>query len=214
MYVGETSNKRPAIRTSVSMTPVEMLYERARTSPNGIAFVAGHDQWNYARLAARVERLARDLAEHGIRKSDRIALHISTRPELVIAIYASFHAGAVAVPLNHRLNAAELKLILELVRPALYIGDAEVYREMDAIDCSILPYEKRFVTGDTRRNNDALPWEKLFSSMSGPLPVVTDIHSPAVLMATTGTSRVPNFITHTHAALAAVFGLPFMCDAA
>lgn len=212
MCVEKTSSKRPAIRASVSMTPVEMLYERARTSPNGIAFIDGNDRWNYTRLAARVERLARGLDEHGIQKGDRIALHLSARPDWLIAIYGGFHVGAVAVPLDHRLKAAELKRILEQVQPALYLYDADVNPEVDAVDCSILPYEKRFMTGDTRLNNDALPWETLFSSISGPVPVVADVHAPAVLMATVGTSGLPNFATHTHKTLTAIFGLPFMRD--
>jgi long-chain acyl-CoA synthetase len=57
-----------------SITPIEALYQRARTSPNGVAFIVGHDTWNYGWLAAQAERLARGLAGRGIRKGDRIAL--------------------------------------------------------------------------------------------------------------------------------------------
>ncbi len=60
-----------------SMTPIEALYQRARTSPNGVAFIVGDDKWKYGWLAAQAERLARGLAG-GIRKGDRIAL----RPQI------------------------------------------------------------------------------------------------------------------------------------
>jgi long-chain acyl-CoA synthetase len=194
-----------------SMTPIEALYQRARTSPNGVAFIVGDDKWKYGWLAAQAERLARGLAGRGIRKGDRIALHMPNRPEFVVAVYACFHIGAIAVPLNNRLEAVELKPLLERLRPALYIGDANLYGKVEAIDGSILPREKRFVAGDMREDKGVRPWASLLSEGSVPLPVAADIHSPAVLLATLGTTGVPKFVIHTQATLAALFGLPFMC---
>lgn len=193
------------------MTPIEALYQRARTSPNGVAFIVGDDKWKYGWLAAQAERLARGLAGRGIRKGDRIALQMPNRPEFVVAVYACFHIGVVAVPLNSRLKTVELKPLLDQLQPALYICDANLYSQVDAIDCSILPREKRFVAGDMREDKGVQPWASLLSDGSAPLPVTADVHSPAVLLATSGTTGVPKFVIHTHATLAALFGLPFMC---
>ena len=124
-----------------SMTPIEALYQRARTSPNGVAFIVGDDKWKYGWLAAQAERVARGLAGRGIRKGNRIALHMPNRPEFVVAVYACFHIGAVAVPLNNRLEAADLKPLLERLRPALYIGDANLYSKIDAIDGSMFTHD-------------------------------------------------------------------------
>jgi long-chain acyl-CoA synthetase len=194
-----------------SMTPIEALYQRARTSPNSVAFIGGEDRLKYAWLAAQAERLARGLAGRGIRKGDRIALHMPNRPEFVVAVYACFHIGAVAVPLNNRLKAVELKALLERLQPALYIGDSSLYSLVDEIDCSILPQEKRFVIGDIGEDKGVQHWASLLNDGSAPLPVTADIHSPAVLCATSGTTGVPRFVMHTQATLAALFGLPFMC---
>jgi long-chain acyl-CoA synthetase len=194
-----------------STTPIEALYQRARVSPNGVAFIVGDDKWKYGWLAAQTERVARGLAGRGIRKGDRIALHMPNRPEFVVAVYACFHIAAVAVPLNNRLKTAELKPLLERLRPALYIGDASLYSQVDAIDCAILPREKRFVAGDMSEDRGVQPWASLLSDSSAPLPGTADIHSPAVLLATSGTTGVPQFAIHTQATLAALFGLPFMC---
>ena len=142
-----------------SITPIEALYQRARTSPNGVAFIVGHDTWNYGWLAAQAERLARGLAGRGIRKGDRIALHMANRPEFIVAVYGCFHIGAVAVPLNNRLDAVELKPLLERLRPALYIGDANLYSKVDTVDGTILPRENRFVAGDMREDKGVQPWQ-------------------------------------------------------
>jgi long-chain acyl-CoA synthetase len=194
-----------------STTPIEALYQRVRTSPNAVAFIVGHDTWKYGWLAAQAERLARGLAGHGIRKGDRIALHMTNRPEFIVAVYACFHIGAVAVPLNNRLEAVELKPLLERLRPALYIGDANLYSKVDAVDGSILPRENRFVAGDIREDKGVQPWASLLTESLTPLPVEADVHSPAVLLATSGITDVPDWVIHTHATLAALFGLPFMC---
>src|SRR5260370_25813180 len=159
-----------------SMTPIEALYQRARTSPNGVAFIVGDDKWKYGWLAAEAERVARGLAGRGIRKGNLIALHMPNRPEFVVAVYACFHIGAVAVPLNNRLEAADLKPLLERLRPALYIGDANLYSKVDAIDGSILPREKRFLAGDMREPWGVQPWASLLSDGSAPLPVAAAVH--------------------------------------
>jgi long-chain acyl-CoA synthetase len=194
-----------------SPTPIEALYQRARTSPNSVAFIVGSDRWKYGWLAAQAERLARGLAGRGIRKGDRIALPMPNRPEFVVAVYACFHLGAVAVPLNNRLKTVELKPLLEQLRPALYMGDANLHNLVDEIDCSILPLEKRFVAGEMTEDKGVQPWASLLNDGSDPLPVTADIHSPAVLCATSGTTGVLKFVIHTQATLAALFGLPFMC---
>jgi len=61
------------------MTPIEALYQHARTSPNGVAFIVGDDKWKYGWLAAQAERLARGLTGRGIQKGDRIVLQLQIR---------------------------------------------------------------------------------------------------------------------------------------
>src|SRR6202043_3382877 len=108
-------------------------------------------------------------------------------------------------PLNKRSKTVELKPLLDQLRPALYICDANLYSQVDAIDGSILPREKRFVAGDMREHWGVQPWASLLSDGSAPLPVTADVHSPAVLCATSGTTNVSKFVIHTQATLAALF---------
>lgn len=192
------------------MTPIQVLYKRARVNPEGLAFAVGEKRWSYAWLAAQAESVARGLAGRGLREGDRIVLHSPNRPELVAGAYACFHIGAVAVPLGHRLQAVELKPLFERLRPSLYMGDARSYRQVEAIDGSTLPHERRFVIGHAGEHNRVQAWESLLdSNASTPLPVVTDIHTPAILLASFETTGI-KLVTHTHATLTALFGLPFL----
>ena len=110
--------------------------------------------WTIKRLATQVDRLARGLIEQGVRKGDRVALHMANLPELVIAYHACFRVGAIAAPLNIRFKTAELRPLLERLRPALYIGQAALYSQVASIDSSILASNRRFVVDASFKD----PW--------------------------------------------------------
>jgi long-chain acyl-CoA synthetase len=188
------------------VTPLAELYYQVENNPTGIAFVADRDSWTYARLAAHVERAARGLLERGIRKGDRVVLHLPNRPELVIAFYACFHIGAIAVPMNIRLKAAEITPLLQRVQPALYIGHADLSDTMQAIHASILPPERCLAVGAARDQCGGQTWETLLSD-SPAAPSAADAHSHAVMLHTSGTTGTPKFVVHTAATLAATADL-------
>jgi acyl-CoA synthetase (AMP-forming)/AMP-acid ligase II len=187
----------------MSMTPTEALLYQVATNPNGVALIDGDDSWTYEWLAVRAERLARGFLGRGIRRGDRIALHMPNRPDLVVAFYACLRIGAIAVPLNNRLKAPDLKSLLQRLEPAIYVGHADLYNQVGAIASSILPLERRFMTDSTREDTRAQPWANLFSDARASVPAAFDLHSPAVLFATSGLTGVPKFVIHTQATLAA-----------
>ena len=128
----------------MTMTTATTLYYRVATDSEKVAFTKDREIWTYERLAAEVECLARGLVERGLRKGDRVALHMANLPELVIAYFACFRVGAIAAPLNIRLKAAELRPLLQRLRPTLYIGQATLYSQVASIDPLILPANRRF----------------------------------------------------------------------
>jgi len=188
------------------VTPLADLYNQVAKNPDGIAFIAGHDRWTYARLTAHVERMACGLLDRGIREGDRIVLHMPNRPEMVVALYACFRIGAIAVPMNIRLKAAELTPLLQQLRPALYIGHDELSQVMHAIDAAILPLDRRFVAGAAKDRWGVQPWEMLLGNAPA-APHAVDAHSHAVLLPTSGTTGVLKIVTHTAATLAATADL-------
>jgi acyl-coenzyme A synthetase/AMP-(fatty) acid ligase len=66
------------------------------------------------------------------------------RPELIVAYYACFKLGAIASPLRAAFKFAELAPILQRLQPALYIGEIDLYKNMSAVEGSILAPDKRF----------------------------------------------------------------------
>ena len=195
-----------------SITAAQALYQRAKSDPTGIAFVVGNNARTYGWLAEKTARLACGFIARSIKRGDRILLHLPNRVEFVIASYACFHIGAVAVPLKTRLNTAELSLLLKRLRPALYIGDADFHGEVDRIEYSVLPPGRRIVIGYTSENH-AQPWVDLLNDVESAPPAVTaDVDDPAVLLATMDASGSTSCAILTHAEFVALFGLPYLCS--
>jgi acyl-CoA synthetase (AMP-forming)/AMP-acid ligase II len=115
------------------MTPIGVLCQLIETRSKQVAFIKDKEVWTYKRLAAEVERLAQGLAERGLRKGDRVALHMANLPEFVVAYHACFRAGLIAAPLNIRFKTAELRPLLQRLRPSLYTGRLADYKVPESL---------------------------------------------------------------------------------
>jgi fatty-acyl-CoA synthase len=80
----------------------------ARAHPERLAWADESDRIDYAAADARVGRLASWLHEQGIEAGDRVALWLGNRVAYLEAVFACARIGAVALPINARLTAAEV----------------------------------------------------------------------------------------------------------
>jgi non-ribosomal peptide synthetase component F len=67
----------------------------------------------YGEMAARSAALAAGLQARGVDRGDVVALLAYNCPELLEALFAANHLGAIAMPINWRLAAPEVRYILE-----------------------------------------------------------------------------------------------------
>jgi fatty-acyl-CoA synthase/long-chain acyl-CoA synthetase len=68
--------------------------------------------WTYAQLESEANRLANALASLGVGPGDKVIWCGPNAPQVVAVINATRKLGAVAVPLNYRLTAAEARFIV------------------------------------------------------------------------------------------------------
>ncbi|MEW5850703.1 MAG: o-succinylbenzoate--CoA ligase [Myxococcota bacterium] len=80
----------------------------------------------YAALDRQVGRWVTSFKRHGVRRSHRVALLSHNHPSVVAAHFALARLGAVAVPLNARLTAAELGPLLQRVKPVVTLASPEL----------------------------------------------------------------------------------------
>lgn len=85
----------------------------ARTKGDVPAIVVSDEELTYRELHHWTGRLARALAAHGVRPGDRVGLAASNCVEWPVAALAILKCGAVLVPLNPRLKAAEIRKVAD-----------------------------------------------------------------------------------------------------
>ena len=94
---------------------VPWLVHAAATRPDHPALVTSRERLTYAQLEARARVAAGALAERGVVAGGRVALALPAGVDYCAALHGCFLLGAVAVPIDLRLGAAEREARLETV---------------------------------------------------------------------------------------------------
>ncbi len=171
--------------------------------PRKEAIVCGGTRWTYGEFYGRVSRFTHYLQHAGIEKGDRIAiLHTNCHCYLEI-YYAIALRGAVAVPLNHRLSAEELILILQDAGARILIADPRYMQTVGRVSADLPALERTIWTGDQRENDPGgeggLNYEDLVAGISVDIPEVNVTEDDiAQIYYTSGTTGRPKGVTLTH----------------
>jgi long-chain acyl-CoA synthetase len=166
----------------------------------GIAIV-GPDggETSFRALQERVRQLAAVLADRGLQKGDRVALLARNRADyFVIVGLASF--GLIAVPLNWRLSADELAVILNDCRPAAIFAEPRFEAMVGAILAGTDLAPVRVCFDETSEGWES--YEKFLASNAAaisPGPLLPD--DTACIVYTSGTTGTPKGAELTHRGL-------------
>lgn len=97
------------------------IERRARAAPDRVALIAGDCSLTYSEMVGRSRRLANGLRTLGVAKGDRVAWLGPNHPAFLESLFAAGLLGAAMAPVNHRLDEAEIDLILEDAKPRVLI---------------------------------------------------------------------------------------------
>jgi fatty-acyl-CoA synthase len=81
---------------------------------------------DYRSLEERTRRCAGWLAASGVGRGDRVALLLGNRSAYLETVFAAARIGAIAVPINARLTAREVRQLLADCRPRLLLHEASL----------------------------------------------------------------------------------------
>ena len=97
------------------MNIADLLLQSARRLPDQPALAMGGKVLSsYGDLSRRVSRLAAGLtSKFNLKPGDRVALAMKNCPEYWELLFACWHAGLAAVPMNAKLHAKEFEYIVE-----------------------------------------------------------------------------------------------------
>ncbi len=89
------------------------MFARAVASrPAHEAISCEAQRWTYAEAAAETDRIARVLADRGLRQGQRVVMFITNRPEFVFVLFALQKLGVIAVPVGTREQGPGLAFIV------------------------------------------------------------------------------------------------------
>jgi long-chain acyl-CoA synthetase len=91
------------------ITLPEVLTKNAKQFPHVPALLFMGKKISFPELEGLVNRFSRALLDLGVKKGDKVAILLPNLPQIVIAIYASFRIGAVAVMNNPLYTERELE---------------------------------------------------------------------------------------------------------
>jgi long-chain acyl-CoA synthetase len=95
------------------VTLPEALEETARRVPNHPAMIFKGRAITYREHNEAIDRFAAALQELGVRKGDRVAVHLPNCPQFLIAYYATLRVGGIVVPCNPIYTAREMQYQLK-----------------------------------------------------------------------------------------------------
>jgi long-chain acyl-CoA synthetase len=97
------------------MNLVHLLLRTARWLPDAAALAVGkRPVRTYRETASRVSRISQSLrTRHALKAGERVALAMKNCPEFYEVLFACWHAGLTAVPMNAKLHPKEFAYILE-----------------------------------------------------------------------------------------------------
>jgi acyl-CoA synthetase (AMP-forming)/AMP-acid ligase II len=182
------------------MSWVGVLEHHARRAPGTPVAVCGRDTVTYGEMAEEVAAVAAGLSGRGVGAGDVVGLLSYNSIEFLVTLFAANHLGAIAMPVNWRLAAPELRFILEHSGArALVCDDACLALANAATE------ELRGLVRVCVSNDPVVGWDR-FRDLSSETARVgrahvegDDIHR---LMYTSGTTGHPKGVMITYANLA------------
>jgi acyl-coenzyme A synthetase/AMP-(fatty) acid ligase len=141
----------------------------------------GRREWSFGEVSERAARLAGTLQRRGIGRGDVVMTLIGNRLEWVVTMVACFRIGAVVLPCTEQLRAKDLRLRIELARPALIVADERNRGELEAARSGVpVAY---------------VPDEALFDGPPAPTAELRDA-DPCLITFTSGTAGEPKAVVH------------------
>ncbi len=116
------------------MSWLAVLEHHARRTPHKPLAVFGDQVVTYRGMADRAATVAAGLRARGVGAGDVVGLLSYNSIEFLVTIFAANHAGAIAMPVNWRLAAPELRFILEHSEARALVCDDDLHRARERSD--------------------------------------------------------------------------------
>ncbi|MFM8764436.1 MAG: long-chain-fatty-acid--CoA ligase [Spartobacteria bacterium] len=177
------------------MNIAQNLEKPARLHPERTALVFEGATWTYAQLEKKSARFAAALRAMGIGPGDRVGLFLPNIPAFVIAYYGTLKLGALAVSVNARSTATEVRFVLDDCGAKVLVTTAAMRASIPEKD---LPSLEKIIVAEGEAGNDIALDGLIADSGEELVSVDRDRSEAAVILYTSGTTGTPKGATLSH----------------
>jgi len=186
------------------MPITEMLSRNARMYPGGTALierepaVGGRREITWLEFESLANKFANALLACGVGKGDKVVLLMMNCLEWLPVYFGILKAGALAVPLNFRFTAEEIRKCIVAAEAKVLVYGPEFRDRIDEISAQIRRVEKFIFIGEDCPGK-AESYDEIIKEYSADSPCVSFFdYEPAAIYFTSGTTGKPKPILLTH----------------
>ena len=149
----------------------------------------------------KANRFANLLMTRGVKKGDKVAILLMNCLEWLPIYFGVLKTGALAVPMNYRYSADEIKYCSELADVSVLVFGPEFTERVESVFMELPMLKNRFFVGkDVPAFADS--YDEMVTYCSSMAPAVEyDENDDAAIYFSSGTTGFPKAILHRHAAL-------------
>ncbi len=172
-------------------------YSLIETNPRG----AVRTEMTWLEFDQKANRFANLLLEKGIKKGDKVAILLMNCMEWLPIYFGVLKMGALAVPLNYRYTADEIKYCLDLAEADALVFGPEFIGRVEEI-CDRIPDVSQVLYVGEACPTFAESYDALVESMKSQAPecALTEADYAAIYFSS-GTTGFPKAILHNHESL-------------
>ncbi len=161
----------------------QLLENQNRLRPSKTAVIDGSRNISYQELHTLSHRFAVLFTNSGLKRGDRIAIHLRRSIESVAALFAAWHLGAIAVLVNDVLKNKQVQYIVNHAEAELLVTEKQLFNQLTQ---PVISDEKTIVLDEISLPNGTLAPSTVIDS---------DL---ALIIYTSGSTGMPKGIMLSH----------------
>ena len=181
------------------------LEQKAEAFPDKTFLIFEHpdeqtSSYTFSQLDQMVNRTANALLSMGVKKGDKVNLHLTNCPEFLFTWWAAAKIGAVTVPTNPLSPPDELSYPVQHSESVISVTQPDLLPTVEAIRDSCPDLRQVVLCGADEAPSGVVPFSELVEGQPDELDKVPLVpEDEAAIMYTSGTTSRPKGVLVTHA---------------